>query len=463
MSNNSNKKNKKLHEYLKGKGQEQDIITTDEFKRENSLYHFDHLTGSTTRTQSITYTSPEFLELFKALGVGSLALDADVGGAYTVGNGVLGIEVEVTNNFKTGVKKFAIDVAAYGAGVKYEFEMDQYGNVKEPPEGFVGASLIVGEQLDVFGLVIGQKGKAKLGFFIEDRALSLGYDVEISAGIIMGDVVIDEQFRQELLDIDEFKKRIVNIEDLFCFAAGTPVDMADGSQKPIEQIKIGDRVLAYDAFDRKGQGNLSARRVTRTYATPDKLVIDFHGLKVTPGHVFLCGDGEFAGEHRMLMEILRSDGTIVSAEGTVLRAATNAPVGSREDAFLQVAYLTDANDALMQSGLMRAGTLIFTAEGESKSVLDCLEAESYRFDAETGLVAKDGEEPHPLYWYGEIPRPEDYVLKRSDLTDADLYAEPGYRPEVAASEAPSRLGQGHTPSEGLLYAEAGKQAGETIH
>ena len=249
----------------------------------------------------------------------------------------------------------------------------------------------------------------------------------------------------------------------YCFAAGTPVELADGSSKPIEQIKIGDEVLAYDAADRKGQGELSPRRVTRTYATPDKLVIDFHGLKVTPGHVFLCGDGEFAGQHRMLMEILRSDGTIVSADGTVLRAATNAPLESREDAFLQVAYLTDGNDALLQSGKMRAGTLILTSEGESKTVLACLEEDGYRFDAETGLVAKEGEEPHPLYWYGEIPRPEDYVLKRSELTDADLYAEPDYRPEVAAGARPSKLGRGITPTEGTLHATAAKQAGETIH
>ncbi|TQV78593.1 Hint domain-containing protein [Denitrobaculum tricleocarpae] len=249
----------------------------------------------------------------------------------------------------------------------------------------------------------------------------------------------------------------------YCFAAGTPVELPDGTSKPIEQIRVGDEVLAYDASDHKGQGALSPCRVTRTYATPDKLVIDFHGLKVTPGHVFLCGDGEFAGQHRMLMEILRSDGTIVSADGTVLRAATNAPVESREDAFVQVAYLTDGNDALMQSGKMRAGTLILTPEGESKSVLACLEEDGYRFDAETGLVAKDGEEPHPLYWYGEIPRPEDYVLKRSELTDADLYAEPEYRPEVAASAPPSKLGRGITPAEGTLHATAAKQAGETIH
>ncbi|TQV79037.1 Hint domain-containing protein [Denitrobaculum tricleocarpae] len=257
-----------------------------------------------------------------------------------------------------------------------------------------------------------------------------------------------------------FEKLFDNIKD-YCFAAGTKIRMADGSLRPIELVSINDEVLAYDNNDQHGQGRLAARRVTRTYSTPDKLVIDFHGLKVTPGHVFLCGDGPHVGQHHMLMEILRADGTIVHADGTVLRAATNAPVGSREDAFVQVAYLTDANDALMQTGQMRAGTLILTAEGETKSVLQCMEEEGYRFDAESGLIAKEGEEPHPLYWFGEVPRPEDYILKRSDLTDADLYAEPDYQPEVAA--ATTRLGQGITPAEGTLHAEAAIRAGETIH
>src|SRR5262245_2400686 len=31
-----------------------------------------------------------------------------------------------------------------------------------------------------------------------------------------------------------------------CFLAGTPITMADGTTKPIEEIQVGDVVLAYD-------------------------------------------------------------------------------------------------------------------------------------------------------------------------------------------------------------------------
>jgi hypothetical protein len=57
------------------------------------------------------------------------------------------------------------------------------------------------------------------------------------------------------------------------------------------------------------------------------------------------------------------------------------------------------------------------------SVLDCLTAAGYAFDPDTGLVARPGEAPHPLDWFGPLPRPEDYVLARSQATLAALVAE----------------------------------------
>jgi hypothetical protein len=67
-------------------------------------------------------------------------------------------------------------------------------------------------------------------------------------------------------------------------------------------------------------------------------------------------------------------------------------------------------------GEMRAGTLLFDRDGVPVSVLQCLTAGGYAFDAETGLVARPGEAPHPLSWFGRLPRPEDYILARSQET-----------------------------------------------
>jgi hypothetical protein len=66
-----------------------------------------------------------------------------------------------------------------------------------------------------------------------------------------------------------------------CFAAGTPVQMANGSTKPIEQVKVGDSVETRDP----GTGRTEAKPVTRTFTpTSDRLV----SLKLSTGETITC-------------------------------------------------------------------------------------------------------------------------------------------------------------------------------
>ena len=51
------------------------------------------------------------------------------------------------------------------------------------------------------------------------------------------------------------------------------------------------------------------------------------GTGVTPGHVFLCGAGRFAGRHVPLIDILRDDGAVVWWGGGLMRTSTGEPVG----------------------------------------------------------------------------------------------------------------------------------------
>lgn len=199
-----------------------------------------------------------------------------------------------------------------------------------------------------------------------------------------------------------------------CFLAGTPINLADGSTLPIENVCDGLSVLSYDA-----DGAIVARRVTRTFRNEVSHLLDVHGLKVTPGHVTLCGSGMFAGRHVPIIDILLSDGALVTAEGGLVRMSINKPVDSVEDRMVKVLYALTAGDARLgqlREGEMRVGTLPFDREGVPVSVLDCLKAEGLVFDPETGLVAKSGKEPEALHWYGPLPRPEDYILTRSRET-----------------------------------------------
>ncbi|CAN0534530.1 unnamed protein product, partial [Laminaria digitata] len=214
--------------------------------------------------------------------------------------------------------------------------------------------------------------------------------------------------------------------DAFCFVAGTMVDMADGTQKPIEKISIGDQVMAFDPFLNEGRGGLRASRITQTHATPNRVVIDFHGTGVTPGHLFLCGDGPDEGDYAMLLDIIRADGAVVRADGSRVRAATNCELGSDGDRMLTVGYFIDSEDAHARQGevriaRMRAGTRLLSDDGKDWSFLDALAEQDFEF-FEDGLVAQAGEEPHPFYYFGAPPKPEDYILKKSGFTLDQLLA-----------------------------------------
>uniref|UniRef100_UPI003AF5B539 hypothetical protein n=1 Tax=Microcystis sp. TaxID=1127 RepID=UPI003AF5B539 len=96
-----------------------------------------------------------------------------------------------------------------------------------------------------------------------------------------------------LSEYPEGKKLVFNpeiLEDLinYCFTAETPILMSDGTYKPIEQVKIGDEVMAFN-----GLGKLEPRKVTQTFITPDQEVVQLGNIKVTLGHHFLQADGNF--------------------------------------------------------------------------------------------------------------------------------------------------------------------------
>ncbi len=128
-------------------------------------------------------------------------------------------------------------------------------------------------------------------------------------------------------------------------------------QKLIEEVTPDDWVLSYDK-----QGKLKPGRVTRTHVNRSKHILDLHGLMMTPGHVTYCAkvDGEdnpFADSHVPVIDILRSDGALKKADGTLIRAATagtwlrrERPSAAQHPAFhAQLAQPTD-NDPQAKTG-----------------------------------------------------------------------------------------------------------------
>jgi hypothetical protein len=223
---------------------------------------------------------------------------------------------------------------------------------------------------------------------------------------------------------------IVKTAEGNCFAAGTLIQLSDGSEKQIEDIEPGDRVQSYDPT-----GALVPGRVTRTFRNEVSHLLDVHGLKVTPGHVTFCGDGQFAGRHVPIIDILLSDGALVRENGELIRLAINKPVGSLEDQFVQVRYAASSENLHLgkfDTGRMRVGTLLFCRENKPISVLDCMKAQDLKFDPETGLVSPSEGNFEPLNWFGPLPRPEDFILRRSQETLDNIIT--GGEWEGAASE-----------------------------
>lgn len=193
-------------------------------------------------------------------------------------------------------------------------------------------------------------------------------------------------------------------------------------KKPIEQVKVGDYVVSHDK-----NGNMVPGYVPRVMENRAKNLLDFWGTGVTPGHAYFCADGRFKGEHVPVLDILRSDGAFVNLDGQVVRAATNFEVGSREDGFVSVVTgLTRADGTVnvKQSRRIRLGTRFKDTDGETRTVLDVIQRENWLLH-DDGLVSRthvDEKRPFHLHFMDRIPKPEDYILERSNLTLAQIYA-----------------------------------------
>ena len=92
-----------------------------------------------------------------------------------------------------------------------------------------------------------------------------------------------------------------------CFLADTKIKMADGSQKNIENVEIGDRVLTFS--DERSHNLVPATVVdTISHTVQEYMIINGH-LKVTPEHrVFLSGGWEMIGLARVGDYLLDENG-----------------------------------------------------------------------------------------------------------------------------------------------------------
>ncbi|MEP3297885.1 MAG: hypothetical protein ABJO27_15675 [Pseudoruegeria sp.] len=191
-----------------------------------------------------------------------------------------------------------------------------------------------------------------------------------------------------------------------CFLADTPIQMwpldtsirprADGSydeafvlskvwEKPISEIKVGDIVVAYD-----DKGRLGPKRVLRTMENRATHILDFWGTGTTPGHAYHCADGPNKGGHAPIMDILRMDGAIMRADGTMIRAATNCKVGSMGDMMIHASATLQKPDGSWtepKAGKIRFGTMIILPDDRHMSFMEMAASEGWRVSDDGYMVA----------------------------------------------------------------------------
>jgi hypothetical protein len=225
-----------------------------------------------------------------------------------------------------------------------------------------------------------------------------------------------------------------------CFGSETPISMwpLDPSLKPdangiydqeavrakvwkksIELIVAGDIVVAFD-----GAGNLVPSPVTRTMTNEVKVLLNFHGTKVTPGHVYFRPDSKRASKFETLIDILRDDGQIQKQDGTLVRAATDVPVGDPHDGFVQVVtgkMNDDGSINPIERGRIRLGTR-FVKDRKAYCIADVIKAGGGIVGEDELIRVEDGV-PVPFHWHfsDTLPKPEDFVLACSGTTLEDIY------------------------------------------
>lgn len=81
--------------------------------------------------------------------------------------------------------------------------------------------------------------------------------------------------------------------DVHCFGAGTLVTMADGSEKPIEEIRKGEQVMSYDFSTQSMKAVEVSRLIEKTHKSLVRLVFADREIISTADHPFFNATGKW--------------------------------------------------------------------------------------------------------------------------------------------------------------------------
>jgi uncharacterized protein len=122
-----------------------------------------------------------------------------------------------------------------------------------------------------------------------------------------------------------------NLNCTYCFSGDTKITMADGSEKPIKDIKLNDEVLSFDEYPSIDTLQIKTSRVKQLYARLAKVIhIKFSNgsnIKVTPNHFILKNDCTWAEAGK-----LRPGNSVYSLDGNGKQTVTVSEISDGEQA-----------------------------------------------------------------------------------------------------------------------------------
>ena len=139
-----------------------------------------------------------------------------------------------------------------------------------------------------------------------------------------------------------------------CFTGDTAILMADGSEKCIRHVEVGDWVLAFQPGNAVAVHGLKPARVTNVFRNGQERVYRIAGSEcgTTAGHSFFDGDD---GQERPLWQIIERGGSLIDRDGRRHRAKMrdfgNCSEGGRARAFEAGAVLPEQRPSPADSDL----------------------------------------------------------------------------------------------------------------
>ena len=198
-------------------------------------------------------------------------------------------------------------------------------------------------------------------------------------------VLVDEyqdtnraQYRWLQLLTDEHRNLCVVGDDDQCLVAGTPITMADGTTKPIEEVSAGDEVLSSC-----GRGDFRAARVLRAHRSTATEAVEIttvtgRRLVSTPEHVHLAGELRDRPPHEVTVTLggARNGGHLVRGAGHECAVADYGRALALAESFnagrsASIRQLAGAGGRLLaftRADAVRPGMVMVTAEGTYDAV-----------------------------------------------------------------------------------------------